>query len=172
MVTSAVFGAGFVIFILFVFVIGVGSVALWIWGLIDAATRPDWVFERGQSSKVMWVVLIAVLGAIPAIIYLASVRPRLVSVQDSAHMAGWGQAGAGGSGGYDWSTSRGWEGTPGWSTGVATGVPVAGSAGSPGAPSGWYDDPGGRHRMRYWDGTAWTASVWDGGPVMTDPFPG
>ena len=135
METSAVFGAGFAVFILIVVVIGVGSMALWVWGIIDAASRPDWVFERARSSKVLWIVLIAVLGVIAAVVYLLAVRPRLISVQESGQVLGWGHGGA-----------------------------------YPGTPAGWYGDPSGRHRMRYWNGVAWTGSVWDGGQVMSDPL--
>ena len=125
---------GFTVFILIVILIGVGSMALWVWGIIDAATRPDWVFERARSSKVLWIVLIAVLGVIAAIIYLLAVRPRLISAEESAQVLGWSYGGYGRT------------------------------------PAGWYGDPSGRHRMRYWNGVAWTGSVWDGGQVMSDPL--
>ena len=36
----------------------------------------------------------------------------------------------------------------------------------------WYQDPTGRHQHRYWDGTAWTASVADSGQPSTDPLDG
>jgi putative membrane protein len=36
-------------------------------------------------------------------------------------------------------------------------------------PSGWYDDPSGRHQQRYWDGGTWTSRVSDGGVVGADP---
>lgn len=36
-------------------------------------------------------------------------------------------------------------------------------------PAGWYPDPAGRHELRYWDGSAWTPSVSDGGAVSADP---
>jgi putative membrane protein len=36
-------------------------------------------------------------------------------------------------------------------------------------PSGWYDDPSGRHQQRYWNEGAWTARVSDGGVTGTDP---
>src|SRR5215831_8298003 len=39
----------------------------------------------------------------------------------------------------------------------------------PMVPAGWYDDPAGRHEKRYWDGTGWTAGVYDGGVTVTDP---
>jgi hypothetical protein len=37
------------------------------------------------------------------------------------------------------------------------------------APPGWNPDPTGRHEYRYWDGTAWTDDVADGGVAATDP---
>jgi putative membrane protein len=36
-------------------------------------------------------------------------------------------------------------------------------------PSGWYDDPSGRHQQRYWSEGAWTARVSDRGVAGTDP---
>ncbi|HUQ62195.1 MAG TPA: DUF2510 domain-containing protein [Acidimicrobiales bacterium] len=38
-----------------------------------------------------------------------------------------------------------------------------------GAPPGWHADPGGRHELRYWDGTAWTEHVSDRGTTGVDP---
>ena len=32
----------------------------------------------------------------------------------------------------------------------------------------WYPDPRGRHELRYWDGTAWTDNVADGGRTSVD----
>jgi uncharacterized membrane protein YdbT with pleckstrin-like domain len=37
-----------------------------------------------------------------------------------------------------------------------------------GVPSGWYDDPSGRHQQRYWNEGAWTARVSDHGVTGTD----
>jgi hypothetical protein len=34
---------------------------------------------------------------------------------------------------------------------------------------GWFPDPHGRHQHRWWDGTAWTDQVADGGVTSTDP---
>jgi len=36
-------------------------------------------------------------------------------------------------------------------------------------PAGWLADPTGRHELRYWDGTAWTAHVSDTGAQSGDP---
>jgi hypothetical protein len=34
----------------------------------------------------------------------------------------------------------------------------------------WYPDPQGGHELRYWDGTAWTPNVADGGQASVDPL--
>ena len=40
---------------------------------------------------------------------------------------------------------------------------------APGTPSsGWYTDPSGRHQLRYWDGSVWTAHVSNGGVAGVD----
>jgi hypothetical protein len=36
--------------------------------------------------------------------------------------------------------------------------------------AGWLADPSGRHDLRYWDGSTWTATVSDGGQTSTDPM--
>ncbi|MDQ3106832.1 MAG: SHOCT domain-containing protein [Actinomycetota bacterium] len=36
------------------------------------------------------------------------------------------------------------------------------------ADAAWHGDPFGRHELRYWDGTAWTAHVSDAGVTSTD----
>lgn len=38
-------------------------------------------------------------------------------------------------------------------------------------PANWYPDSTGRHQLRYWDGTTWTAHVSDNGVTGTDPLP-
>jgi hypothetical protein len=35
----------------------------------------------------------------------------------------------------------------------------------------WHPDPGGRHELRYWDGSAWTDHVSDNGVTGIDPLP-
>jgi hypothetical protein len=37
-------------------------------------------------------------------------------------------------------------------------------------PATWATDPAGRHELRWWDGTAWTVHVADGGVVAQDPL--
>jgi putative membrane protein len=45
--------------------------------------------------------------------------------------------------------------------------PSTASAGAV-AAAGWFPDPSGRHQLRYWDGTAWTAHVQDSGVAGVD----
>jgi hypothetical protein len=47
---------------------------------------------------------------------------------------------------------------------------VGGSAGgyTPPMPPGWYQDPSGRHEMRYWGGRGWTSGVSDAGQTFED----
>ena len=70
-------------FFVVVFLLGIGSLGVWLWGLIDAAQRPDWAYAATGSSKTVWIVLIAVLGAIPAGIYLLAIRPNVQMAQDA-----------------------------------------------------------------------------------------
>ena len=71
------FAGIFVLFIIVWLVIGVASVGVWIWGLVDCVQRPEWAYTASGSNKTLWIVLIAVLGAIPSIIYLTVVRPKV-----------------------------------------------------------------------------------------------
>lgn len=57
-------------------------VGLHLWALVDSIVRPDWVYERAGSSKVLWILLNVLVGFIAGIIYLVSIRPRLQRAQD------------------------------------------------------------------------------------------
>ena len=37
-------------------------------------------------------------------------------------------------------------------------------------PARWHADPTGRHELRFWDGSAWTPHVSDGGLASVDPI--
>jgi hypothetical protein len=41
-----------------------------------------------------------------------------------------------------------------------------------GVDAGWFPDPSGVHRVRYWDGTAWSEYVADASDVISDPLVG
>jgi hypothetical protein len=49
-------------------------------------------------------------------------------------------------------------------------LPTSGAPAGTGPAPGWYADATGRHQLRYWDGTAWTANVGDGGVQGQDPI--
>jgi hypothetical protein len=51
----------------------------------------------------------------------------------------------------------------------AQSTPTGGGASVPNPPANWYKDPSGRHELRYWNGSAWTEHVADGGRQSIDP---
>ena len=80
---GAVFGPD--IFVAIV-ILGVGLV-IPVWAIVDAASRPSGAFAAAGSSKAMWLVLIVIgwlvtglIGIILAVVYLASIRPRVRAV--------------------------------------------------------------------------------------------
>lgn len=80
-----VFGPDLVV-VLFALIIGLGGLIVTIWAIVDAAMKPSAAFNAAGSSKPMWISLIAVfyfftgiVGMILAIVYLASIRPRVVA---------------------------------------------------------------------------------------------
>ncbi len=61
-----------------------------VWGLLDAASRPDWAWERVDQNKVRWIFLQAlgvapflIIGFVCSVFYLAAIRPKLRSAQAS-----------------------------------------------------------------------------------------
>lgn len=69
--------------------IGLVILALTIWGIVDAATRPDWAWQRAGQSKVLWIVLQVIglfvcLGWILSVVYLAAIRPQVMRQQGSS----------------------------------------------------------------------------------------
>lgn len=131
-----------------VFLIGLGSFAVWIWGLIDAATRPDWIYRRTGSSKVLWIVLIVLLGVVGSAIYLLAIRPKLIDSQMPAMTSGWD--------------------VPSPPPPISS-QPSYGPQGNPG-PAAWVPDPTGRYQYRWWDGYSYTNQVATSGISYTDPI--
>lgn len=80
--------------------------------------------------------------------------------------------GYGGYGGYG-----GWphapQDHPGGGPGLGDGGVPGSSIGSrpPVSPPAWHPDPSGRFAYRWWDGTAWTSTVWSDGRVTEDTSP-
>ena len=71
----------------FVIILAVlASVAIPIWGIIDAAQRPQAAWDAAGQNKTLWIVLQAAglffcgIGTILAIVYLAAIRPQVARV--------------------------------------------------------------------------------------------
>ena len=52
--------------------------ALWVWGLIDAAMRPNERWQAVGHSKALFLALIIVLGWFGALLYALIPRPAMV----------------------------------------------------------------------------------------------
>jgi len=73
--------------VLFGLALGLVTLVVPIWAIVDAASRPSGAFAAAGSSKAMWITLIAVfwiltglIGLILACVYLASIRPRVAAI--------------------------------------------------------------------------------------------
>ena len=66
------FGGLEILAVLFVLPVGLLATAFWIWMLVDAAQN------RGldQNEKIVWIVVVAVLHLLGAIIYFFVGRPK------------------------------------------------------------------------------------------------
>ena len=66
---AAIFGLGFMCcFMIF----GLAAFGFWLWMLIDCCTRTF----PGESDKIMWILIIALLGVIGAAVYYFVGRPK------------------------------------------------------------------------------------------------
>lgn len=68
--------------------IGLASLVIAVWALIDAAVRPKMAFEVAGQSKVLWIVLpivgiffFTVVGGVLGAVYLGAIRPKVRSAQ-------------------------------------------------------------------------------------------
>jgi hypothetical protein len=84
-------------------VVGLGSLILVIMAAVDASKHPDWAWERSGNKKVLWIVLPIVLlvlcgfvGGIAALVYLRSIKPKVVAAEQQGPPAGWGAGPSGG----------------------------------------------------------------------------
>ena len=82
---------------LLLLVLGLGALALKLWALIDAVTRPAETYvAAGKLTKVAWVVILAIavllggtsifglfglIGLVAAIVYLVDVRPAVRGIR-------------------------------------------------------------------------------------------
>ncbi|MEO6414211.1 MAG: PLDc N-terminal domain-containing protein [Pedococcus sp.] len=57
---------------------------LWLWALVDALRNPDQRWKAAGHNKVLYVVLIVILGWVGALLYALIPRPALRRVAPSA----------------------------------------------------------------------------------------
>ena len=57
--------------------VGLVTFVIWIVALVDALRIADREWDRAGQSKLLWVLLIALLGVVGAILYFAMARPTL-----------------------------------------------------------------------------------------------
>lgn len=62
------------LFVLIWLVVVFGGLGVWIWGLIDSLSVPSDAFYR-TGTKLMWGLLIGLMGPLAAIVYFAVGRP-------------------------------------------------------------------------------------------------
>jgi len=74
--SSYLFPAGSFI-VLAVFALGA---ALWLWSLVDALRTNDQTWNAAGQNKLVWVVVIMLLGFLGSILYVAFPRPALKRV--------------------------------------------------------------------------------------------
>ena len=76
------------------FVISLAMLAVKIWALVDACTRPEHAFPAtGKQTKQFWVIVLvlalvvsfvgflSLVGLVAAIVYLVDVRPRVREIR-------------------------------------------------------------------------------------------
>lgn len=71
---ESIAGLFFVVFFLLVTAFAIAATGFWIWMLVDAIQVPADQYYKG-GSKVTWVLVIALLQALGALVYLLAGRP-------------------------------------------------------------------------------------------------
>jgi hypothetical protein len=151
-------GFGFLAFFLVVFGVGILGIVMLIVALVDMVRRPDWQWKLAGQEKILWILLVVLVNvfAVMPLIYWFSIRKKLIAVEMAA---------AAGQFGPGYMTPGGWQRGP--STPFGFGAPYGTGFGGPmwqPVPAAWMSDPSGEHRLRWWNGSAWTEHVNDDGP--------
>ncbi|HSH62403.1 MAG TPA: DUF2516 family protein [Acidimicrobiales bacterium] len=78
----------FMVIMVIVGIIGLIGLGLVIWGVIDAATRPNHAWTAAGQNKVLWIALqvgglifTTIGGPVIAVIYLVAIRPKVAEAQ-------------------------------------------------------------------------------------------
>ncbi len=70
---------------LLIVIVLLGFVVLPLWGIIDAAMRPESQWTAASQNKVAWILLQVFLGIAGAAVYFLAIRPKLVAVGAQSH---------------------------------------------------------------------------------------
>lgn len=57
--------------------LGLGSVVFWIYTLVEVVKIPEPVWQHTRDDKIVWVLVIALLGWLGALVYWIAVRGKL-----------------------------------------------------------------------------------------------
>ncbi|RIK10030.1 MAG: hypothetical protein DCC49_04445 [Acidobacteria bacterium] len=82
----------FGLFYLVIFAISIGGLIVWIWMLIDVATRPAWQFPDARpdsQNKVLWILIVALGGWIGALIYYFMILKKAGKANSSLPAPPW-----------------------------------------------------------------------------------
>ena len=76
---------------------GIASLVIVIVAAVDASRHPDWAWQRAGQSKALWIILPIVLlvacgivGGILGLVYLLSIKPKVVAAEQSGPQGGYG----------------------------------------------------------------------------------
>jgi hypothetical protein len=111
--------------------------------VVDGANRPAWAYQQAGFEKVLWVTL-AAIGIVLSWIGVAGAIWYLLSVRPKVAAA---------------------QAAPRLHVPAPPPPPLVAATVR---PPEWLPDPTGRHELRYWDGSRWSAHVSDRGEQAWD----
>ncbi|HEV7761089.1 MAG TPA: hypothetical protein VGO78_18915 [Acidimicrobiales bacterium] len=119
--------------------LGLASLGLVIWTVIDAVSHPDWAWQQSGQNKGLWIalpivllILCGIVGGILALVYLLSIRPQVMAAEGS---------GGGTYGGYGGPPPGSYGGPPPGPYGGPPPGPSGPYGAPPGAPPGPFGGP-------------------------------
>lgn len=60
------------------------SLALTVFGIVDIVRQPDAAWKASGQNKVLWIVLVILLGLIGFLVYWFAIRPKVVAAAGAA----------------------------------------------------------------------------------------